>query len=85
MARLIDIARADAHKKDKSSHDIGWPHHDSKGNCLCKCVHCFSRTSGCICSGCEGHNHANCPRAHLEGAIECSQMAAVFTAEGSLA
>ena len=81
MARLIDIMRADNRKKDKTSHDIGWPHYARNGNCICNCKYCYSKTNGCICRGCEGHNHANCKRAHLEGSIDCSQMAAVTTAD----
>ena len=59
------IAQADRLKKDRDSHEIGWPHFDRKGNCLCTCKFCFG-TAGCICkTRCQGHNHANCEHAHI--------------------
>lgn len=60
-ASELDLARADNLKKDKSSHEIGWPHFARNGNCICNCKHCIG-PSGCICnSGCAGIGHVNCP------------------------
>lgn len=57
---------ADSHKsaKDKEGHNLGWPHYDKKGNCLCYCSRCMG-TGGCICKFCAGHNHSGCKQAHI--------------------
>lgn len=58
-----DIAIADSKKKDKTSHEVGWPHFARNGNCICNCSHCLG-PSGCICkSGCAGQGHTNCDNA----------------------
>lgn len=72
MARTKDIEMADSHKsaRDKEGHNIGWPHYDRKGNCLCYCRRCFG-PGGCIDRWCAGHNHANCANGHRCGEAAC--------------
>jgi hypothetical protein len=72
MASTKDIEMADARRpdKDKEGHNLGWPHYDRKGNCICLCWRCFG-SWGCICKGCTGHNHANCQAGHACGPATC--------------
>jgi hypothetical protein len=73
MARTIDLERADAHRPDKNKdgHNLGWPHYDRYGNCLCYCWRCFG-SAGCIDRHCAGHNHANCAGRHVCSETACT-------------
>jgi hypothetical protein len=73
VARSKDIEMADSHKsaKDKEGHNLGWPHYDRRGNCLCYCPRCFG-SAGCIDRHCAGHNHQNCAAGHPCGQEACS-------------
>lgn len=46
---------------DTDTHSIGWPHRDSKGNCLCLNKCCLG-DSGCKCRSCLGESHAHTER-----------------------
>ena len=61
LAQETKIAKADT-ERDKEGHNIGWPHLDSRGVCVCYCKRCLG-PDGCICVSCTGIGHVNCARA----------------------
>jgi hypothetical protein len=56
IEQAVQSAEWKARQAGAESHAPGWPHYDSKGNCLCQGKCCIG-PGGCKCRGCSHASH----------------------------